>query len=220
MSPPWACLPLIGWALIQVALARPVIRLGPAADRLTADDLAQFDKLARQKGGEAWLVLTYPPPPVSEPSLWYALVFIAPSTWHSTINTGTTLSVAATASDGPRTWRVERVAQYAQAPVSGTDPRAVTGGRDLNRPFPVWGSVDEEALKALVALIRSSPTVSPPISTTGQPVAPIFTKVNGSWPISRVVFRDAGSVEVSLAALRAATRRPCNILGSNRGRRR
>jgi hypothetical protein len=121
----------------------------------------------------------------------------------SELNVGTTLSIAAalespTAYDGQKTWRVERVGQWAQVPVPGSDPRLVSDGRDLNRPFPVGGSIDEEALKAIVSLIRSSPTVEPPTSTPGKPVAPMFTKVNGHWPIARAVFRDASLVDLEL----------------------
>jgi hypothetical protein len=208
VSPAWACVALIAWSLIQVPSAQSIIRLGPTGNRLSADDLAQIARLARENGGEAWVVVAYPPP-FDSGARWYATVFIGPSNWKSDLNLGKTLSIVAalnspTAYEGQKTWRVDRVGQYAQVPVPGSDPRFVPGGRDLNRPFPVAGSVDEEALKAIVSLIRSSPTVQPPKSTTGQPVAPIFTKVNGQWPIARVLFRDSAAAEVSLTDERPA----------------
>jgi hypothetical protein len=40
---------LVLWLLSQALTAPPVIRLGPTGDRLSADDLAQIARLAKDK---------------------------------------------------------------------------------------------------------------------------------------------------------------------------
>lgn len=193
---------LVLWLLSQASTAPAVIRLGPTGDRLSADDLAQIARLAKDKAGSPWVVVGYPPAPLRDSAQWFVTVFIGPDSWKSALNIGTTLTLVTTLSapavyEGQKVWRVEAVGQYAQLPVSGSDQRLVLSGRDLNRPFRVVGAVDEGALRTIVSIIRGSPTVPAP-STTGQPPAPIFTTVQGQWPIANVVFRDASLVEVGL----------------------
>ena len=67
------------------------------------------------------------------------------------------------------------------------------------RRFRSPDPLSDEALLSIVALIRDSPPVSAPTSTDrGQPVARIFTNVEGTWPIASIVVREASLVEVSM----------------------
>lgn len=67
-------------------------------------------------------------------------------------------------------------------PVPGTDPNAVTDERDLNRPFRVAIPLSDSDLVSLVAFIRGSPALA-----SAQSTAPIFSRVQGAWPIAGVV---------------------------------
>jgi hypothetical protein len=194
---------LVLWLSIQAPPAVGVIRLGPAGDRLSADDLAQIARLAKAESGSPWLVVAYPPGPMIDSTRWFVTVFLEPDSWNSALNIGTTLTLGAALSapgayEATKTWRVQASGKYAQIPVPGSDPRVVRGARDLNRPFPVVGVIDETALLAIVSLIRGSPTIQPPPSPTRQPAVPILTTVQGHWPITRAVFRNASSVDVQL----------------------
>ena len=100
--------------------------------------------------------------------------------------------------EGPKTWSLASMLDYAQVPVSTDKPDAISGGRDLNRPFRVVGTFDDDSLVGIVSLIRSGPILEiPPQATTGPPPAGIFRQVEKSWPISSIIQRGDG-VEVSL----------------------
>jgi hypothetical protein len=103
-----------------------------------------------------------------------------------------------TAYGAAKRWELVSAADYAQVLVQGTKPHAITGSRDLNRPFRIVGTLDDEALFGIVSLIRTSPKVpTPPDTRTSQPIAGIFTQVEGSWPIVAMI-RQGDAVEVSL----------------------
>jgi hypothetical protein len=90
------------------------------------------------------------------------------------------------------------VLDYVQVPVSTAQPDAIVDGRDLNRPFRVVGTFDDDSLVAIVSFIRSGPILGVPSdATTGLPPSGIFRQVEKSWPISSVVQRP-NAAEVSL----------------------
>jgi hypothetical protein len=77
-----------------------------------------------------------------------------------------------------------------QVPISTARPDAIAGGRDLNRPFRVVGTLDDDSLVALVSFIRSGPIIAVPSQARAAAPPPngIFRQEK-SWPISSVVTR-------------------------------
>lgn len=177
------------------------IRLGLTGDRLTNDDLDQIGRLGQGVGGAVWVLVGHPPR--FEPGPWYVEVYLDPDRTSPDVRRGRIQLVTASlpsrgAYAAAKRWELVSGAEYAQVVVQGTKPHAVTGSRDLNRPFRIVGTLDDEALVAIVSLIRSSPKLPPPPDTrTSQPMAGIFTQVEGSWPIVAVT-RQGDAVEVSL----------------------
>jgi hypothetical protein len=189
------------------AVVRPdetaVVRLGPTGGRLSVADLDQIAQVTSGSIGDNWVVAARSPTMVSG-ARWFVTMFGLPNRQTALVRRGPTITVIAplttpTSYEDQKTWGVTgSVGEYAQVPVPGSDPRIVRDGRDLNRPFRVVGEVTDETLAAVVALVRTSPTIPPPLSAKGQPVASIFTTVRGSWPISTVVARSSSVIEVSL----------------------
>lgn len=177
-----------------------IMRLGPAAAELMADDLAQIEGLARA----TWIVVTHRAGmvPVDRKSARRsASVFVRSDQPAAPVRRGALLHVAGIAStpSGPTTWAVSGNGQWAQVPVAGRAVDAIDGPRDLNRPFLIAGSIPDASLHEAITVIRSSPRIAPPPTTrTKAPVHSIFTDVRGSWPVQRVVVRDASTLHVYL----------------------
>jgi hypothetical protein len=62
----------------------------------------------------------------------------------------------------------------------------------------VVGEFTDDTLAAVVALVRTSPTIPPPTTRTAQPVASIFTTVRGHWPIAQILARGPSMIEIKL----------------------
>ena len=91
--------------------------------------------------------------------------------------------------DGPKTWALVSMLDYAQVPASTARPDVIAGGRDLNRPFRVVGTLDDDSLVAVVSLIRTGPLIAVPYQfRIVPPPIGIFRQVEKSWPISSVLF--------------------------------
>jgi len=197
-------LPVLLTTLLLAAQAPAIapIRLGPTGDRLTNDDLDQIGRLSQGVGGVVWVLVGHPPMFDGSPP-WYVEAYLEPDRTSSEVRRGRIQLVKAslpsqTAYAAAKRWELVSGAEYAQVVVQGTKPHAITGSRDLNRPFRIVGTINDEALVAIVALIRSSPKVPPPPDArTSQPIAGIFTQVEGSWPIVSMT-RQGNAVEVSL----------------------
>jgi hypothetical protein len=177
------------------------IRLGPTGDRLTADDLEQIRRL--DFGGRAVWVLVGQPRGFEPSNSWYVNAYLDPDHVRADIRRGRIAVLKAEmtspdAYDGPKSWALASMLDYAQVPVSTARPDAIAGGRDLNRPFRIVGTFDDDSLVAIVSFIRSGPILAVPLqATTGAPPAGIFRQVEKSWPISSVV-QQANAAEVSL----------------------
>jgi hypothetical protein len=183
--------------LVQTASAVPT-RLGFSGDRFTADDLHQIDALARDAGGTVWIVTGEAPSFV--PGRWWGLVFLRPDHIGGVVRRGRAFSVSAAiptsdAYDVPKTWRREGpVRDYAQVAVQAQNPDAISGNRDVARPFLVTGLIDDDSLAALVAMLRTSPRYA------GAAVneKPVLSIVDGSSPIASIISEAGADVRVGL----------------------
>lgn len=180
----------------------PAIRLGPTGDRLTSDDLDQIGRL--NFGGRAVWVLEGRPRGFERSNSWYVVAYLTPDQIRADTRRGRLAVLKAEmtspeAYDGPKRWEVVSMGDYAQVPPSGAKPDVIAGGRDLNRPFKVVGTVDDDSLVAIVSLIRIGPSIAVEFQDkTGPPPTGIFRRVEKSWPISSVLMLSADAVEVSL----------------------
>ena len=137
------------------------IRIGPTGDRLTADDLEQIRRL--DFGGRAvWVLVGQPPGGFERSNSWYVTAHLDPDHVRPDIRRGRIAVLKAEmtspdAYDGPKTWTLASMFDYAQVPISTARPDAIAGGRDLNRPFRVVGALDDDSLVAVVSFIRTGP---------------------------------------------------------------
>lgn len=178
------------------------IRLGPTGNRLTSDDL---DQIGRLNIGDRAVWLLEGRPRGFEPSnSWYVVAYLTPDQIRADIRRGRLAVLKAEmtspeAYGGPKRWELVSMGDYAQVPLSGTKPDAITGGLDLNRPFKVVGTVDDDSLVAIVSLIRTGPSIAVEFQAkTGPPPTGIFRRVEKSWPISSLLMLSADALEVSL----------------------
>jgi hypothetical protein len=177
------------------------IRLGPTGDHLTADDLEQIRRL--DFGGRGVWVLVGRPHGLDPSNSWYVFAYLDPDHVRADIRRGRIAVLKAEmtspdAFDRPKTWALASMLDYAQVPASTAKPDAIAGGRDLNRPFRVVGTLDDDSLVAVVSLIRTGPIIPVPYQfRIVPPPNGIFREVEKSWPISSLVHR-ADAVEVLL----------------------
>lgn len=182
--------------LAQVESHLPV-RIGPTGQHLSAADVHDVAALLREDRGNIWLAVGHPPNLLNEPR-WYVEVFLVPDQIAPALRRGRVETVVASLSapqaySGPKRWRKESTAEYAQVPVPGTDPARIAGRADLNRPFRVVGSFTDEDLIAIVDYIRSSPRA---VDRTNQR-GPFTDRARGQWPVGLVV-RKTDDIEVTL----------------------
>jgi hypothetical protein len=178
------------------------IRLGPTGARLAADDLEQIGQL--DLGGRTVWVLVGHPHGLNPGNSWYVDAYLQPDHVGTRIRRGRIAVLRAEMAsrdgyDSPKTWEVTSNADYAQVPVSPARPDTITGGRDLNRPFRVIGTVDDDSLVAIVSFIRTGPSVTPP-SQPGKEAPPTgkWRTVEKSCPIASVRQLSASAAEVRL----------------------
>jgi hypothetical protein len=91
---------------------------------------------------------------------------------------------------GPKTWERGPTRPYAQVPEAGRDPDAISGGRDLSRPFRVSGSFTDDELVSLVAYLRTQPRATDDPGSRTKSAKPVFERVRGDWPIASVSRQD------------------------------
>lgn len=180
----------------------PAIRLGPTGDRLTGSDLDQINRL--DVGGRAAWVLEGQPGGFVRSNSWYVVAYLTPDQIRADIRRGRLAVLKAemtspAAYDGPKRWELVSMGDYAQVPLPGAKPDAIAGGRDLNRPFKVVGTVDDDSLVAIVSFIRTGPSIASEFQDRTAPLpAGIVRRVEKSWPINSVLLLSGDAVEVSL----------------------
>ena len=194
------------WALTLLvtlqSTASSIIRLGPTGGRLTSDDLDQIGRL--NIDDRAVWVLVGQPRGFEPSNSWYVTAYLAPDHLRTDIRRGRVSLLKAEmpspeAYDGPKKWALVSTGDYAQVPLSGSRPDSITSGRDLNRPFKVVGTVDDDSLVAIVSSIRAGPSIAVEFQAkTGPPPTGIFLRVEKSWPTNSLLMLSADAVEVSL----------------------
>jgi len=157
--------------LLQSAPTAALIRIGDFARQLTSQDVTELERIAAavEAKGSPWLLEG--PFGQSRTSL---RIYLSAETQNPQLRRGKAIDLTQNARD--RVWTVTETVQYAQVVEVGRDFNAISGDRDIHRPFPVSGKFTDEDLISLVTFIRGSP---------GQ--------VRGSWPISSLS-GDASSV--------------------------
>jgi hypothetical protein len=184
--------------------APSAIRIGPTGDRLTADDLEQIGRV--DFGGRAVWVLVGEPHGLLLSNSWYVNAYLEPDHVRPDIRRGRIAVLKAEmtspdAYDHPKTWALASMLDYAQVPATTDRPDAMTSGRDLNRPFRVVGTFDDDTLVSIVSTIRSGSIVDASSQPkTGAPPSGVFYQVQKSWPISSIV-RQGDAAEVSLLGM-------------------
>ena len=191
-------IPLLVVVTLQVAATSPV-RIGPSGNHFNADDVEQIGRICAADGKAAWVLVGRAPGNwVLRDDLWYADAYLSPDDTTPTLRRGRIRNVLATLParavfTEPRKWQGGELRDWAQVPVPGSNPDEVRSGRDLNRPFETFGSLDDDALVEIVSLIRSGPVISPAPSrwtVPGRPVPRELTHVESTWPIDVVVADD------------------------------
>ncbi len=203
------CLGIV-WLLLQGATPPSTIStLGPTGPWLAVDDLTQMGRLAKEAGGELWLVVGEAPE-FGRSKNWYATAYLQSDSQSHGVRRGRWILVHAELEDfnafgKAKVWRARRgPGTYAQVSVDGSRRDQVPDSRDLSRPFPIVAarsldppSLSNEWIAEIVSLIRESPAIaSPPYPD--HPLASISaTRVEGTWPIGRLAVIDASRVEVT-----------------------
>lgn len=173
--------------------------LGGVGRQLTAAHVVELERLAAAAGGMPWLLVGYEaftPAPRS----WFVDIYLAPDVTTDQLRRGriqTAVSEGTISGSDRKPWRLQGSASWAQVVVQGRAFDAIIGDRDLNRPFRVSGSFDDDDIISLIAFIRTNPKNSSP-SASDQATPGIFTDVDGSWPVSRIRRSHDGVIEVSL----------------------
>jgi hypothetical protein len=166
--------------LIQAGTS--AMRTGDVARSLTSEEIAQLEQMVGEK---PWLVEGRRPIGPPSPSQTITAYF-APTTVTATLRRGAYLRFSR---DLPGPWKgIGSARPYVQVAIPGRPFDEIQNDQDLNHPFIVTGSFQNEELVELVTFIRSNPAVIP-----GEPWG--GTKV-GTLPITSIVSRADGSVSV------------------------
>jgi hypothetical protein len=128
------------------------LRIGDFARTLSDKDILDIEGTLAG-GGKPWLLEG----PVGQIG-FSVLAYLPPETQTRELRRGQAIMLMKRPGDSTWTKRTpSRITGYAQFPLAGGD-FAFAGDRDLNRPFPLYGSfVDDTELVSLVVFIRSRP---------------------------------------------------------------
>jgi hypothetical protein len=180
----------------QAAEREPLQGVSIEAKDLTAAEMSEVRRFAREAGKAPWLIygFRYGLGAKSTPRRTQIAIYLEPDVENGRLRRGRILQAEISAPAGEARQaspRIPPTLQYAHVVVLGRRPNEVNGKWDVHRPFVVDGEFADETLFAIVALIRRSPE-GPPLPN-GEPGA----KIDGSLAISRVRRTDNG-VEVTL----------------------
>jgi len=149
------------------------LRIGDVGRQLTEQDVVAIEMVLPAK---PWLL--------SGERTWgeHVEAYLAPTTTAPALRRGTVIGLMRrTVSE----WSVvQRTWSYAQVAIPGRRFDEIDGDQDVNRPFYVLSSFDDDELVRIVQLIRSNPP------TRGTPIQ--------AWPIRSIQRKEDGSVDVLL----------------------
>jgi hypothetical protein len=166
-------------SLVQSTAILP-LRNGEIARQLTQAEVFGIQAML-PPGAMPWLFHGDPPQ-------WskgqFIQAFLAPTTSTSELRRGTVISVerrnrrnALQKPEADDVWVVERTESYAQVAIAGRNFDDIQGEQDINRPFPVIGSFEDDELVQSIRAMRSNPAPMP-------------------WPILDMTRKPDGSIEV------------------------
>jgi hypothetical protein len=171
-------------AVFQVA-SPSVLRVGPVANQLTADDLRSLRELSIRWGGQPWMLLTGTGMvPARDGSLsWSATVRLRPFSETELVRRGDQFTASTTRrGDAPRTWVTAAGGAWfwAQVKLRGREFDDVRGESDINAPFATDGIVTDDELVSVITFLRTDPIFKP---ERERPVASIMRVYSGddSW---------------------------------------
>jgi hypothetical protein len=138
-------------------LAPSTSRTGDLARSLTEEDIATFEQMV---GARPWLVDGVFLGPESKSQSITA--YFEPTTVTPMVRRGAYLKFTRDLNSSPGPWSGVGSAQpYFQVAVPGRPFQQIENDEDLNRPFTVKGSFQNEELVELVTFLRSNPGVIP-----------------------------------------------------------
>jgi hypothetical protein len=164
------------------------LRTGDVARQLTEQDVAALESFL-PSGGKPWL-LNGDPPMVA--GVEFIQAYMSPTTATSILRRGTVITV--TRRTRPLSaWTVYTSESYAQVAIPGKGFDQIDGDQDINRPFRVFGILDNTELVHLVDFLRSNP----PTPRVGPGAAvqlwPILSIIRGVDDAVEVVLRGAAN---------------------------
>ena len=150
---------LTAWALLQIGSAP--FRVGPIANALTNDDVAQLNQLATGWRAAPWFLSTTTGM-ISLPNGdldWNVRVFLQPQQSGADLRRGEQFTADATRhGDAPRQWRLTAGPYaWAQVKVAGRTFDDLRGSDDLNLPFATDLIVTDAELISIVNFLRTDP---------------------------------------------------------------
>lgn len=132
--------------------AIPLLRTGEVARQLADADVAALEQ-ALPQGAKPWLL---DGEPVLIADVQTIDAYLPPDTVTTSLRRGPILS--AMRRTAPATaWAVGGSASYAQVAIAGRNFDQIQGDDDINRPFRVFGRLDDDDLIELVKFLRSNP---------------------------------------------------------------
>ncbi len=179
------------------ALAGSLTIIGTPGPELSDHDVLAIKRLSLSEGERPWLF--------NGVRGQYGLsqfvrVFCSPTERTKMVRRGPLVHISRRRSEGQSDewtpWSLSGSEIYAQVKLDGREFDDVKDTEDPNRPFSVKGEFSNQALVAIVALVRSSPTYVAPGS---RPVeGEISLQVNGKLPIWYIHRKKGNTVEVNL----------------------
>jgi hypothetical protein len=178
----------------SISPSRPVL-LGDVARDLSADDLTEIRRVLGPEGSGVWLLIG---PRGQVSSVRGIRAHLTPDSATTRLRRGSVVDIlhdtaGVIARPGvppeklqsvPPAWFAARRARYAQVAVEGRRFDELHGDGDVNRPFEIVGSFDDDELIRLVRFIRTSP------ANMGTGRSARIPAVRGDWPIVRVKRED------------------------------
>jgi hypothetical protein len=177
---------IVAAAVVQVG-TNP-IRLGDVARGLSDRDVTAVMQVAQAEAcrEKPWLLNG---PRGMMPDLQFIEAYCPPETSTAALRRGVLVSLMRDGTTAP--WRLSdsRTTAYAQVAVPDREFNQVAADDDIDRPFRVVGEISDAELVSVARFIRSGAVRAIPAGSKA---------IEGKWPITGVVRRADGTVDISL----------------------
>jgi hypothetical protein len=168
--------------LVSISQSASVMpfRTGDVARQLTEQDVKAIE-LVLPSDSKPWL-LNGDPGQIGNAQFIDA--YLSPTAATPSLRRGTVITVMRRISP-PTAWTARPAEAYAQVSIAGKKFDEIQGDQDVNRPFRVIGSINDDQLIAIIDVLRSS-------QTSGERGMNAIRM----WPILRIGLQPDGSVQV------------------------